>query len=45
MPAGVVDNVVEFANASAAADLVHAGKLDEAEHAACDLLERFPPYA
>jgi tetratricopeptide (TPR) repeat protein len=27
---------------NAAVDLVHAGKLDEAEHAARDLIERFP---
>jgi tetratricopeptide (TPR) repeat protein len=43
IPAGVVDDVVEFACASdTAADLVYAGKLDEAENAARGLLERFP---
>jgi tetratricopeptide (TPR) repeat protein len=31
-----------FRAASVDVDLVHAGKLDEAEHAARDLLERFP---
>lgn len=43
IPAGVVDDVVAFANASdATADLVHAGKLDEAERSARDLIERYP---
>ena len=40
---GVDDPEDELTSASnAAVDLVHAGKLDEAEQAARDLLERFP---
>jgi tetratricopeptide (TPR) repeat protein len=43
MLAGVEDNIDELTVASnAAVDLVRAGKLDEAERAAHDLLERFP---
>ena len=39
----VHDDTDELVDASnAVADLVHAGKLDEAEQAARDLLERFP---
>lgn len=34
------DELTEASNA--VVDLVHAGKLDEAEHAAHDLIERFP---
>lgn len=37
---GDVEELTEASNA--VVDLVHAGKLDEAEHAAHDLLERFP---
>ena len=41
--AGVEDDIDELTAASnTAVDLVHAGKLDEAERAAYDLLERFP---
>ena len=43
MLAGVEDDIDQLTAASnAAADLVRAGKLDEAERAAQDLLERFP---
>jgi tetratricopeptide (TPR) repeat protein len=43
MLAGVEDDLDELTAASnAAVGLVHAGKLDEAERAARDLLERFP---
>jgi tetratricopeptide (TPR) repeat protein len=43
MLAGVADDLDELTAASnAAVDLIHAGKLDEAEGAAHDLLERFP---
>ena len=43
MLAGVEDDIDQLTAASnAAADLVRSGKLDEAEHAAQDLLERFP---
>jgi tetratricopeptide (TPR) repeat protein len=41
--AGVEDDIDDLTAASnAAVDLIHAGKLDEAERAAHDLLERFP---
>jgi tetratricopeptide (TPR) repeat protein len=43
MLAGVDDGLDELTAASnAAVDLVHAGKLDDAERAAHDLIERFP---
>ena len=43
MLADVDDDIGELTAASnAAVDLVHAGKLDEAERAAHDLIERFP---
>jgi tetratricopeptide (TPR) repeat protein len=43
MLAGVEDDIDELTAASnAAVELIHAGKLDEAERAAHDLLERFP---
>jgi len=43
MLAGVEDDIDQLTAASnAAAALVRAGKLDEAERAAQDLLERFP---
>ena len=43
MLAGGEDDIDELTAASnAAVDLVHAGKLDEAERAARDLIERFP---
>ena len=43
MLAAVYDEAGELTDASnAVVDLVHAGKLDEAEQAARDLLERFP---
>jgi tetratricopeptide (TPR) repeat protein len=43
MLAGVEDNIDELTAASnGVVDLIHAGKLDESERAAHDLLERFP---
>ena len=44
LAAGSVDDEEDelTAASNAAVDLVKAGKLDEAEKAACDLLERFP---
>ena len=43
MLAGVDDGLDELTAASNdAVDLVHAGKLDDAERAAHDLIERFP---
>jgi tetratricopeptide (TPR) repeat protein len=43
MLAGVEDDIDDLTTASnAVVDLIHASKLDEAERAAHDLLERFP---